>query len=156
MGIYTTEEMVFRKPHLFDKDVILDLRAEMLASCCKFNGTSDLDLYNDYVEWIAHILNISAYNITGESYNTYIAIRKSDNKLVGMAQIKFNFNNRDLTTTAHIIECVRPSERRKGYGRLVLQKGIEECRSLGIRKDKLTFERNSKASTGTMNKISNF
>ena len=156
MGIYTTEEMVFRKPHLFDKDIILDLRAEMLASCCKFNGTSELDLYSEYIDWLAHTLNISSYNLDGESYHTYIAMRKSDNKLVGLAQIKFCFNHNNLTTTAHIVECVRPSERRKGYGRLILQKGIEECRSLGIRKDKLTFERNSKASTGTMNKISNF
>ncbi len=156
MGIYTTEEMIFRKPHIFDRDIINSLRAELCASCCKFNGTSDLDLYPDYIEWLAHTLNITRYNVDGIGYHTYMAIRKSDNKLIGMAQIQFCFNSDTLNTTAHIVECVRPSERRKGYGRLILQKGIEECRSLGIRKDKLTFERNSKASLNTMNKVSNF
>lgn len=143
MGIYTNEEVIFRRPHLFDKDIILNLRKELFNKQCKFKGTSELNLYPNFLDWLAYTLNISKFKEDGVACGTYIAIRKSDNELIGMAEIKFSSGD-DLVKTAHIIECVRPSERRKGYGRLILQKGVEECRSLGIKSDKLTFERNSR------------
>ena len=73
-----------------------------------------------------------------------------------MVEIVFYYQAHTSQFHAHIVECIRPSERRKGYGKILLKKAIEECRSFGIKKDKVTFECNSKACNGTMNKIIDF
>jgi hypothetical protein len=46
--------------------------------------------------------------------------------------------------------------RRNGFGKPLLKKASHECRSFGVLKENITFERNSKASNDTMNRIMDF
>ena len=64
----------------------------------------------------------------------FLCIRKSDNKLVGMIQVRHYFNEYLEKYAGHIGYSVRPSERRKGYASWMLNNIKPFCRSIGLDK----------------------
>jgi len=59
-------------------------------------------------------------------------IRKSDNKLVGMIQVRHRFNDYLEKYAGHIGYSVRPCERRKGYAKKMLKMVFPFCREIGL------------------------
>lgn len=69
---------------------------------------------------------------------TFFAIRQSDNKMIGMIDVRHELSVPFLQEYGgHIGYSVRPSERRKGYATLMLKLALSYCRSLGIHEVKL-------------------
>lgn len=68
----------------------------------------------------------------------YICIRKSDDKLVGMLQIRHELNDFLLNYGGHIGDSIAPDERNKGYGKMMLGLGLKKCKGLGIEKVLIT------------------
>ena len=62
----------------------------------------------------------------------YIYVRETDNKIVGVIQIRHYFNEYLEKYAGHIGYSVCPSERRKGYATQMLKLVLPECRKLGI------------------------
>ncbi|MBO5910157.1 MAG: GNAT family N-acetyltransferase [Clostridia bacterium] len=93
-------------------------------------------------------------NISNATKITYLVVDEI-NTLIGIVEIIF-YCQTDYQFSAHVVECIRPTQRRKGYGKLVRKKAIEECNSFGIKKDKISFECNSKACNDTMKKLIDF
>ena len=62
----------------------------------------------------------------------YLYVRKEDNKIVGIIQIRHRFNEFLEKYAGHIGYCVCPSERRKGYATQMLSLVLPECERLGI------------------------
>ena len=63
----------------------------------------------------------------------FIYVRETDNRVVGMLQIRHYFNDNLRLYGGHIGYSVRPSERRKGYATAMLHDALPHCRELGIR-----------------------
>lgn len=62
-------------------------------------------------------------------HTNFLGIRKSDNKLVGMIDIRHELATEYLRNYAgHIGYSVRPSERRKGYATQMLSQALEFCK----------------------------
>ena len=68
----------------------------------------------------------------------FIALRKSDGKLVGMFQIRHWLTEFLETTGGHIGYSVAPDERGKGYATEMLAMGLLECKKLGIDKVRIS------------------
>ena len=84
--------------------------------------------------------------------HTYLAIRKSDNKVVGIIDLRYHINHPILGTWGgHCGYSVRLSERDKGYAKEMLRLNILNAKSLKIQKLLITCDVKNKASEPARN-----
>ena len=68
----------------------------------------------------------------------FFYIRKSDNRLVGMIQVRHYFNDWLSKFGGHIGYSIKPCERRKGYATSMLRAILPYCKDLGLDKILIT------------------
>lgn len=68
----------------------------------------------------------------------FMLIRKSDNRLLGMIQVRHYFNDYLSKFGGHIGYSIRPSERCKGYAKEMLKMTLPFCREIGLDKVLIT------------------
>jgi len=92
----------------------------------------------EYEQWLIHNTNNRQENTVTSNWvpaTTFFAVRKNDQKIIGMIDIRHNLKNDFLAQYGgHIGLSVRPSERKKGYGTEMLKMGIDYAKGLGIEK----------------------
>ena len=139
------EKLVFVKPSLDLKEKILEYKNEHFEySEYEIHGSSMLDKL-EYEEWLDRIEN------NKDIADTFIVIRQSDNKIIGIIDIRYELYNDFLKNYAgHIGYSVRPTERRKGYNKINLYLGLLECRKQGLKNVMLDCEKNNLGSAKTI------
>ncbi|ETI96234.1 MAG: hypothetical protein Q606_CBAC00089G0001, partial [Intestinibacter bartlettii DORA_8_9] len=63
---------------------------------------------------------------------TFFVVRTSDNRIVGMVDIRHRLNYFLSICGGHIGYSVRPSERKKGYGTEILKQALEYAKTINI------------------------
>ena len=100
------------------------------------NGTSGLDKeYLNYEKWLHKMELLSNPETCPTNLcpgYEYFLIRESDNKLIGMINLRWNLNEWMLQNGGHIGYGIRPTERRKGYATKMLKYALLECKKLGL------------------------
>lgn len=118
-----------------EKDAKAYLR-EFIDSGSEINGMGDLDKYDDYDEWLRVTKDCRLGKNLPDGYvgaSEYFLIRREDDKIVGMANIRHELNDFLVRTGyGHIGYGIRPDERRKGYATAILAMALERCWELGI------------------------
>lgn len=139
---------------------IWELRREILEYDAenddKFAGCMSLDLCESAEEWIK-ICRLRKSEETcgtvGSSVpsHTYLAVRMSDDKVVGVIDLRHHINHPILGTWGgHCGYSVRPSERGKGYAKNMLRLNIQNAKELGIEQLLVTCDVKNKASEKTI------
>lgn len=64
----------------------------------------------------------------------FFYIRKADNHLVGMIQVRHYFNDYLSKFGGHIGYSIKPAERRKGYATSMLKAVLPYCKEIGLDK----------------------
>ena len=83
--------------------------------------------------------------------DTYIAVRETDNRIVGVIDLRHHINHPILSTWGgHIGYYVRPTERGKGYAKEMLRQNLQNCRRLNITKVLITCDADNLASEKTI------
>ena len=83
--------------------------------------------------------------------STYLAVRRSDDRLVGIIDLRHHIDHPILGTWGgHIGYSVHPDERRKGYATRMLQLDLENARKLGIQRVMVTCDDGNTASEKTI------
>lgn len=130
--------------------------AEFYECGSEIAGSGSLDRYlkeSTYDEWLVKlfsyidIANVPEGKIPGL---TYFFVREDDDRIIGMINIRLALNDFLRNEAGHIGYCIRPTERRKGYGAELLRAGIAVCRRVDMKKIIVTCDKINLGSAGVI------
>ena len=107
---------------------------------------------NDYHDF-EHYLNDIEFKVPRENRvpdSVFYLLDKSRNIFLGAVNIRHYLNDYLLERGGHIGDGIRPSERRKGYGTLIIKLALEKCQELGIKRVLMTCDKNNVGSRKTI------
>lgn len=141
------DQLMLRRPTIADEAAVMDFRKELLKNGDAFHGCACLECAERYGDWLDldHWLD-QRYGKGRAPSTLWLAFRRSDHRLVGIIDYRFVLSDFMLHFGGHIGYSVRPSERRKGYGRQMLQLALEQCAQLGAKKVLLICDERNSAS----------
>lgn len=106
----------------------------------QFAGCMSLDTCSSAEEWI-EMCQLRKSEITCKQTgadvpsHTYLAVRKTDNRIIGIIDLRHHINHSILSTWGgHCGYTVRPSERGHGHAKEMLRQNIQNARKLGLDK----------------------
>jgi predicted acetyltransferase len=140
------------RPSIEYKQQILEYKKEFMENGDDLAGTSYLQKYDVYEEWMKFVLDNEKESTKHSEVtaSVFLAIREVDNKLVGIINIRHALNEYLYNYGGHIGYSVRKIERRKGYAKEMLKIALEECAKLEKKKVLLTCDANNIASAKTI------
>ena len=140
------------RPSIEYKQQILEYKNEFMENGDDLAGTSYLQKYDVYEEWMKFVSDNEKESTkhTEVTASVFLAIREEDNKLVGMINIRHTLNEYLYNYGGHIGYSVRKIERRKGYAKEMLKIALDECMKLEIKKVLLTCDADNIASAKTI------
>jgi predicted acetyltransferase len=140
-------EIVLIKPSVEYAEKITEYRNEFItnydfSSICGMNkipGAEHILEFDRSIDWIANCrlcenTETNPYEECPAS-TQYMAVRRSDDRIVGMTHLRHELSNEELRKfDGNIGYSVRPSERRKGYAKELLKLCLEEAREYHLEK----------------------
>ena len=149
-----------KEPAIKYADDIWQFRQEVLEINAdkesQFAGCMSLDIFSSVDEWIEMCQLRKSENIckqTGADVpaHTYLAVRKTDNKIVGIIDLRHHINHPIISTwDGHCGYTVRPSERGHGYAKEMLHLNLSNAKELSIEKLLITCHSDNVASEKTI------
>lgn len=116
---------------------IREYRQDFLDTNCSMDGCGPLRKCEDPFTYISECEKCTAQDTLPEGLviaTQFFYVRKADNRLVGMIQVRHYFNDYLSKFGGHIGYSIRPSERRKGYATSMLNAILPYCREIGLDK----------------------
>lgn len=126
---------------------------EFKAYESEINGTGGLDRYiENYDAWLEKLEQDYTRVPSEEKVpaRTYFLVRETDNKIVGMINIRLALNEKLRRVNGHIGYSIRPLERQKGYNKINLYLGLLVCQKHGIHEVLMDCDKTNIASAKTM------
>jgi predicted acetyltransferase len=119
----------------------------------ELHGGSLLDVIDPYDAWLEQVKNNSDQRTVDPNWvvtTTFFAIRKSDERIVGMVSVRHTLNELLRDYGGHIGYVVRPSERNKGYAGEMLKLALEYCKTIGLHDILIACNKDNEASRRTI------
>lgn len=114
---------------------LVSYRDEFIKKGDSMDGCGPLKRCSNPYEYLAEVEKYRSKDKLPEGKvlaTQLLCVRSSDNRLVGMIQIRHYLNDYLEKYIGHIGYSVRPSERGKGYGTWILKNSLIYCSELGI------------------------
>ena len=147
------EKFYFEVPSIARKEDAIDYIQEHYKYNSNIHGSGGLHKYIDnYEAWLDKLEEDYIIEPTEERVpaRTYFLVRESDNRLIGMINIRTALNERLSKFGGHIGYGIRPTERGKGYNKINLFLGLKICDEYGIDKVFMDADLDNPASWKTM------
>ena len=133
------EKFYFERPSSGRKEDIIGYLKEHAEAGSDINGTGSLDriltgwTFEEALERCLRMEEKDYALRAGRCQGrTFLLIRENDGTLVGTINVRWDLNEAMLRFGAHIGYGIRPSERGKGYARVMLYMGLREALGLGL------------------------
>lgn len=143
-------KMVF--PTIKEKEKAIEFINEFYEYHSEVNGSGGLDRFlkeSTYEGWLDKIhSDIDIANIEPDRVPsiTYFYVRKEDEKLIGMVNIRLALNDFLRMEGGHIGYGIRPTERKKHYGTRMLMEALKVCEKIGIKEVLVSCDKMNPAS----------
>lgn len=131
------------KPEIIHKEEAIIYINELLQNKSPIHGTGFLDRYLEnytYEEWLNEIkqqrINVSKDIVPASTY----FLMDMDDNIIGMTNIRHTLNDKLYFHGGNIGYSIRPTQRGKGYGKVILYLALEKCKSLGLKEVLITAE----------------
>ena len=147
------EKFCLEEPFIKRKKEAIDFINEFYTYNSEINGTGGLQRFLDNYEGWLEKLEEDYKRIPNEEKvpaRTYFLIRKDDDKIVGIINIRLALNERLKKYGGNIGYSIRPTERRKGYNKINLYLGLKICQKYGIKEVLMDADKENPASWKTM------
>ena len=131
------EDFILIRPTSEYASQLAEYRQEFLDADSSMDGCGPLRRFENPEEYIQLCKNYEDPETVPSHLvpaTQFLFVRKSDNKLVGMIQVRHRFNEFLEKYAGHIGYSVRPSERCKGYAKEMLKMTLPFCQEIGIDK----------------------
>lgn len=120
-------------PTLEYKEQVMKYKEDFLKNNQSFDGCCKLEECNTYEEWLQFEKRNKKNYLWGYVPSTiYLAIRKSDNKLVGIIDFRHELTPFLLYFGGNVGFSVAIDERKKGYATKMLSLIKEEAKKIGL------------------------
>ena len=132
---------------------IAEYRQEFLNIGDSMDGTGplrELEKPEEYIKVCEEYENVDKVPLHLVPATQFLFLRRNDNKLLGMIQVRNYFNDYLEKYAGHIGYSIRPSERRKGYAKEMLKMALPFCKEIGIDKVLITCKEENIGSEKTI------
>jgi predicted acetyltransferase len=95
-----------------------------------YPGFSNFSHYPDYASWLLDQKRFAQGKNLPQGFVpaiTFLLIRKEDDRIIGIINIRLALNKRLLTWGGHMGFSIIPEERNKGYGTKLLKLALKAC-----------------------------
>lgn len=135
-------ELYYRPISIFDKKELDEFALEhknnneqyMSGDCSLILGKGYFQI-NDFYKWYKLVSNLDSEERLKKGQvgcSCYLVFRKSDDKLIGIFDIRHSLKFKFGSAYGHIGISIRPSERRKGYYKDILNLSLREIKNYNI------------------------
>lgn len=148
-------DIVLVRPTLELKEKALEYRREHFKHGEKIiYGSELLDKTESYEEWLSSVTLNTNPKTVNENWvvaDTFFAIRKNDEKIIGIIDLRHTLNEflKDLGNCGY---SVRPSERKKGYATEMLDQLLQVAREAEMKELHISVEKGNTASIKVIQK----
>ncbi len=151
LGGIKLSELILVNPSKVLKEKILEYKEEYFDfEETNINGSCGLARYNDFDEWLEIVLSIEKDKLYNNVHaSTFFSVRKSDNRIIGTIQLRHFLSDELEKHGGHIGYGIRPTERKKGYGKQQLLLVLEIAKDMKIPKVMIICDKDNIASSRT-------
>ena len=150
------EKFKFVVPTIEWKQKAIDFINEFYTYNSNINGTGGLQRYLDnYEGWLEKLEEDYNRQPSEEKVpaRTYFFVRESDNKIIGMINIRLALNESLKKYGGNIGYSIRPTERGNGYNKINLYLGLKVCKENGIEEVFMDADKDNPASWKTIESL---
>jgi len=131
-------EIELVKPNLMHEIQALEyLKEHEAINEFHLHGGALLEKSKSFEQWLNQLAQNSEKSTVNKDWvqsSTFFAIRKSDDEIIGMVDIRHELNDFLKSYGGHLGIGIRPKERNKGYAKEITKLAIQYCKEIGLTK----------------------
>jgi predicted acetyltransferase len=147
------DSITLTSPERCHEAAVMDYKAEFERYGENIDGSGMLGQAETFTQWLEMLKDNEQEGTVREGYvpaETYLAVRPSDGRIIGMVSIRLRLNDYLAAYGGHIGYSVRSSERQKGYAKEMLRLALSRCKEKGIHKALITCDKENIPSERTI------